>query len=454
MVLAVVVPIVVQNAITNFVSLLDNIMVGQVGTEQMSGVAIGNQLMFVFNLCIFGGFGGAGIFTSQYHGKGDPEGIRYTMHFKAVLGIILLVAGGCVFIFADDFLISKFLHDGSATGDLELTLQSGKEYLAMMLWGLVPFVISQIYCGTLREVGETVLPMKAGVTAVFVNLFLNWVFIYGNLGMPKLGVRGAALATAIARVVECSIVMVWAHKHTDRFPFMKGVWKSLGLPASLTWDIIRKGMPLLLNETIWALSMTIINQSYSTRGLAVVAAVNISSTVSNMFNVIFMAMGNALGIIVGKQLGQGKTGEAVDTDRKIIAFAVAICVVMGSAAVFMGSLFPQLYNTTQEVRDLAAYFIRISGLLMPVFAFLHCCYFTLRCGGKTGVTFLFDCGFVCCVSLPLAYGLAHFTHIPIMLMYPICQGVEVLKCILGYILVKKRIWVNNLVGVELEGEKT
>ncbi len=450
MVLGIAVPIIIQNAITNFVSLLDNIMVGQVGTEQMSGVAIANQLLFVYMLCIFGGHSGAGIFTAQYHGKNDDQGIRHTMRFKLLLSVVLTTVAATVLTVWDDALIDLFLHDGSATGNLELTLASGKEYLQVMVIGLIPWSLAQVYTSTLREVGETMLPMKAGVTAVFVNLFFNWILIFGNLGAPVLGVQGAAIATVISRFVECFIVIIWSHRHTGRFQFIKGVWHSLYIPRALMGTIIVKGMPLLVNEALWSTSMTMLTQCYSTRGLAVIAGLNISSTIVNLFNVLYMSMGNAVGIVVGKLLGQGKTKEAVDTDRKMIAFGVFLALCVGLLMVILAPLFPMLYNTTDEVRQLAVYFIRVSGILMPMFSFLHCTYFTLRCGGKTVVTFLFDCVFVCLVSLPLATVLANYTTLAVQPMYLLVQCVDLIKCVIGFILVKKGIWINNIVGGEME----
>ena len=450
MILAITVPIIVQNAITNFVSLLDNIMVGRLGTEQMSGVAIGNQLLFVYNLCVFGGYSGAGIFTAQYHGKGDNDGIRYTMRFKLLLGTLLTALACGILSLAGGDLINLFLHDGSASGDLALTLAAGQQYLAIMLWGTVPFALGQVYISTLRETGETLLPMKAGIAAVLVNLFFNWVLIYGHLGFAPMGVRGAAIATVLSRFVECGIVIVWSHRHTERLGFIRRVWHSLRIPTALVGDIIRRGMPLLFNEALWSFGMTAMTQCYSTRGLAVIAGLNIASTIVNLFNVVYMSLGNALGIVVGKLLGQGKTREAVDTDRKLIAFGVMLCVVIGGSMAALAGLFPQLYNTTDEVRALATYFIRVSGLLMPMFSFLHCTYFTLRCGGKTVVTFLFDCAFMWCVNLPFVYVLAHFTGVEIHLLYLLGQVVELIKCVIGFILVKKGIWINNIVGGEME----
>lgn len=213
MVLAIAVPIMIQNGITNFVSMLDNIMVGQVGTEQMSGVAIVNQLIFVYNLCIFGGLSGAGIFTAQYFGQEDAEGIRHTFRYKIWMGLILTILAIGIFLFAGGNLIQLYLNGDSNGGDLSTALSSGTRYLYIMLLGLPAFMVLQVYASTLRECGETVVPMKAGITAVLVNLIFNYLLIYGKFGFPKMGVAGAAIATVLSRYVEVCIVVSWTHRH-------------------------------------------------------------------------------------------------------------------------------------------------------------------------------------------------------------------------------------------------
>ena len=217
-VLAVALPIIIQNGIGNFVSLLDNIMIGQVGTVQMNGVSIVNQLLFVFNLCIFGATSGAGIFTAQFHGSGDQAGVRYTFRFKILVGLLISAVGLSVFALFGRPLIRLYLQGEGAPEDIAATLEYGWHYLLIMLWGLPAFAISNAYAGTLRETGQTVVPMVASTTAVFVNLFFNWVLIFGNLGAPQLGVNGAAIATVISRYVELAIVAFWAHGNPGATP--------------------------------------------------------------------------------------------------------------------------------------------------------------------------------------------------------------------------------------------
>jgi len=394
MVLAVAVPIMIQNGITNFVGLLDNIMVGRIGTEQMSGIAIVNQLLMVFNLAIFGAISGAGIFSAQFFGCQDHKGVRHTFRFKMYICAVILLLGILVLFFGGEKLILMYLHGEDNTQALEAALHYGKQYLGVMLIGLLPFALEQVYTSTLRECGETMVPMKAGITAVLVNLVLNYLLIFGKFGFPELGVVGAAIATVISRYVQAAMVIVWTHTHVQQMPFIVGAYKEFTIPSQLSSKILVKGTPLMINEIMWSAGMATLMQCYSVRGLDTVAALNISTTISNLFNVVFIALGSAISIIVGQLLGAGKMEEAKDTDTKLIAFSVFSCVGIGLVLILLAPLFPMLYNTTNNVKELATWFLRIAAGCMPIAAFMHASYFTLRSGGKTIVTFLFDSVFL------------------------------------------------------------
>lgn len=446
MVLLVAVPIMIQNGITNFVGLLDNVMVGQVGTEQMSGVAIVNQLIFVYSLCIFGGLSGAGIFGAQFYGQDNQAGVRDTFRFKIWIGIIITVIGFIIFGLLGDFLIQSYLSGEANQENVAIALNYGKQYLWIMMIGIIPFCVVQIYSSTLRETGETVLPMTAGIIAVAINLILNYILIFGKLGLPVLGVAGAAIATVVSRFIECAIVVIWTHAHKEKNIYVMGLYKSLRVPSWLTRKIMVKGMPLLVNEAFWAAGMAMLLQCYSVRGLNVVAGMNISNTIANVFNIVFIALGSSVAIIVGQLLGAGKMEEAKDTDTKMIAFSVAICVLIGIVMAVIAPFFPRMYNTSDEVRNLAEWFIIVAAIFMPQQAFMHAAYFTLRSGGKTIVTFFFDSVFVWVVSIPLALVLCRYTSMNIVLIYFCCQGIDIIKCVIGFVLVKKGIWLQNIIS--------
>jgi len=446
MVISIVVPMIIQNGITNIVNLLDNVMVGQIGTEQMSGVSLANQLIFVFNLCIFGGIGGVGIFTAQFYGSGNQEGIQQTFRIKTYLAAILVVAGLAVFIFFGEPLLKLFLNDNDSTGDVMLTLHSALDYLHIMLIGLVAFALTNVYAGSQRECGETRLPMIAGLVAVFTNLIFNYILIYGKLGAPAMGVKGAAIATVISRYVELAIVMIGGHGNVLRFPWLRGVFRKLSVPGSLLKQVTIRAFPLLLNETLWSSGMTILTQCYSTRGLIAIAALNINSTIVQLFNVIFFALGNSVAIIVGQRLGAGEMEEARDVDRKIIALAEVASVCTSILLAIAAPFFVKIYNTTPDVRQLAVHFMWVCAACAPLNSYCHCSYFTLRSGGKTFITFLFDCGFLWLLSIPLAFCLSRFTSLPILPLYILCQSLELIKCVAAYLLLRSGIWLNNLVA--------
>ena len=417
MALTVAVPIMIQNGITQFVGLLDNIMVGNVGTLPMSAVGIANQLLLVYNLSIFGALGGAGIFGAQFYGKGDTDGVRESFRFKLIIAAILTAIGTAVFLLLDEPLISLYLQGEATAADRAATLVYARQYLRIILISFVPFMLSQSYSSTLRECGQTVVPMVAGIAGVAVNLVLNAILIYGLIGFPALGIEGAAIATVVSRVVEAAIVMLWTHRHSAEQPFILGAYRSLRIPRALLTEIVKKSMPLLINELLWSAGVAMESMAYSMHGLVVVSAQAISSTISNVFNVAFMAMGSAIGIIVGQLLGAGRTGEAVETDRKLIVFAVLICFGIGAVMYFVAPWIPMLYATTEDVASLATRLIRCAAVCMPLWSLGNACYFTLRSGGKTFITFLFDSCFVWVICVPVAFGLTWWTDIEIVPLY-------------------------------------
>lgn len=448
-IMRVAVPIMIQNGITNLVGMLDNVMVGHLGTDPMSGVAIVNQLMFIFNLCVFGGTAGIGIFTAQFHGNRDEEGVRYTFRMQIILAVLLSAAGAAAFLLFGRQLIGFYLHQDGSGASVTETLRFAMNYLAVMYAGLLPFAVTQVYSTTLRNTGETVVPMRAGILAVFVNLAGNWVLIYGKLGMPALGVQGAAAATVLSRFVEMAVVMLWTHRHIERNAFIIGVYRKLfRIPKDLVRTVSAKAAPLLANEALWSGGQAALMQCYSTRGLATVAALNIAQTVANVFNISFLAMGNAIGIQLGHQLGEGKIEEARQDAGKHMLFSVLICVATGGLLLSVSGLFPLLYNTTDQVRHMATLLIRVGAVCMPLYAFANASYFILRCGGKTLVTFLFDSCFAWGLTIPCAFILTRFTSVPTVPLYFIVQMFEAVKCVLGFFMVRSGIWAQNLTKYE------
>ncbi len=445
-VITIVLPIIIQNTITNVVSLLDNVMVGRVGTLEMSAVAIVNQLLFVYNLCIFGGISGAGIFSTQFAGAKNDRGVRHCFRIKWIIVLAMLVLAMIVFLCFPKQLIGMYLAANTSPEAAQITVTHAETYLKIMLVGILPFALSQVYSSTLRELGETKLPMIASIAAILVNLVFNWLLIFGKLGFPRLGVAGAAIATVMSRFVELLIITLATHKRKNVFPFIIGAYKSIHIPRGLALDVLKRGTPLLVNEFLWATGMALLLQCYSARGLNVVAAVNIASTVNNLFNVVFISMGSAIAIMVGQYLGANDIKRAKQTVWRLIFATVAVCVVIGGIMAALSPVIPLIYKTESEVKMLATKFLIVFAAVMPIHAFAHSCYFAIRSGGKTIITFILDSAFTLGVSTPTAFILANYTAMPMVPLYLIVQFIEIFKCIVGFILIKKGIWINNIIG--------
>lgn len=445
-VLAVVAPIIVQNTLSNVVSLLDNVMVGQVGTLPMSAVAIVNQLLFVFNLCIFGALAGAGIFGAQYYGQGNMEGVRQTFRIKLLWAAVLTIGALALFLTAGPNLVNMYISADTAPADAAATLEYAKGYLWVMLVGLIPFALTQTYAGTLRESGQTTLPMQASMIAMVVNFCFNCLLIFGLFGFPKLGVVGAGIATSISRFVELAIVASGAHRSVERYPFMQGIYSSFHIPLPLLREVLLRSTPLLLNECLWSLSQATLLQCYSVRGIQVVAAMNISNTIAQIFNEVYLSLGNATAILVGQELGANRMTSARRTAWRMSTLSVGSCLVMGSLLALSSPLIPNIYNTELEIRHLATGMILVVACCMPLFAFANVSYFTLRSGGKTFITFLFDSCFTWVVTVPAAFLLTRYTTLPVVTAYFIASALDIIKCTIGFVLVKRGVWVKNIVS--------
>lgn len=441
------IPIIIQSFITNFVALLDNIMVGQVGTAQMSGVSVANQLILIFNLCIFGATSGAGIFTAQFHGSGDTEGIRHTVRYKTYICVFIALAAAAIFIPFGQDLIQLYLQGEGDPGVAEQTMHYGYRYMLVMLIGFIPFALANVYTSSLRETGQTLVPMCSGIVAVLVNLTGNYILIFGHFGAPAMGVVGAAIATVISRYVELAILVVWAHTHTQKCPFAKGLFRSPYVPLKLAKRIFIKGTPLLLNEFLWSSGMAFLSQCYSTCGLDVVPAVNISETINNLANVVAISLAATVGVLMGQMMGANMDKEHIKAENaKLLRLAVAFGILFGGLLAIIAPLFPMLYNTTDQVRGLATRLIWVLAAMKPLMAYLLCVYYSMRSGGKTITTFLYDAGVMWACSIPLAYCLSRFTDLPIIPLYMICQSVDIGKAVLGFFIIRRGNWIQNLSG--------
>ena len=454
-VIIILLPLVIQQGITSAVNLLDNLMVGSLGEESLSAVGVVNQILMVFNLTMFGGLSGVSIFGAQFAGKVDVDGMRQSFRAKLYFGLAVVVIGiALLWGFGEQF-IGIFLAGETDAARRALALSEGLDYLNIMLFGLFPFMLVQAYAGSMREMGKTVATMVGSVIAILTNLVLNFLLIYPvreltvfgvtfTMWGAGMGVRGAALATVIARFVEMFFVLIYAHLHQQRYIFLKGAFRNGYVPMSLLKKIAITGTPLMLNEVLWSLGMTFINQCYSTRGLSAMSALNITGTAWNLFCIIMFAMGNAVAILVGQRLGAGDKAGARDVDQKLLFLTVISHIILGAALMACSGLIPLMYNISPEARALTSRLLVVAGAALPIHAFLHATYFTLRSGGKTFITFLFDAVYTWCVPAVLAFVLSRYTQANVVLMYFAIQFIDVVKLIIGLFMLRSDFWANDL----------
>ena len=441
-------PMMIQSGITNFVSMLDNIMIGALGTEAMSGVSVANQLVIIFNSVMFGATAAGGIFVSQYFGARSENGIRNTFRIKTYVNLFITAITVILIVLFGDAAIAAYLKPDGTNGNVELSFAYGKEYMTIALIGLFPFAISQVFSSTLCEIEETKIPMYSGLVALVTNCGLNLVLIFGLLGFPAMGVRGAAIATVISRIVEMLFLIAITYLKRNKFTFIDGVFKTLKVPPQLLKNILIKGSPLILNELIWSLAIAIKNLCISKSGLEAVAAMNIQSTVFSVLSITYFSLASSIGIIVGGFLGAGKLQQARSASKKLLVFATLIGVVMGILQLAISPVFPLLYNTEDSVRSLATFMIAVSSAAAPLNAMAMSAMFTIRSGGRTLIVMLFDCVHSLFATALAACIFAYVIPVGVHTLFIIVTVAEGTKALLGAIMVSKVRWEKNITSIK------
>ena len=444
-IVTVMLPILAQNAITNFVGLLDNIMVGCVGTLEMSGVSVINTLILVYNCCVFGAVSGVGIYTVEYYGAGNEEGIRNSFRFKTLFAVALAVLAVIVFLAGGDGLIRLYLEGEGDPADAAQILAFGRQYLYIIMIGLIPHAFTQSYAGTLRECGKVMPPMIAGLTAMAVKVVMNFLLIFGYLGFPRLGIVGAAVSVVISRFVELAAVVLWTKRHSAAVPFMQGVFRTLRVPRHLCLEMTRRAFPLMLNETVWSAGLAFLTQCYTTRALDVVAAVSISNTFYNLLSVTFKSAGTAIGILIGQMLGIRAFAKAKQEAPKMIVFAMMIGLAVGILYIGIAFTAPGMYNVTPEVRRIDRDLMLATVIFMPVNASLSSTYYIIRAGGNTVLTMLVDSGAIWLAQALPAFLLSQYTAIGIIALYFCAQCGLILKLAVQLYFVRRGGWARSLV---------
>ncbi len=433
--IAVSLPIVVQQLITSSVQLVDNIMIGSLGELAIGSVSAVNQLYFIVILVVFGTLGGAGVFTAQYFGSKNIERLKETYRFKLIASLLIMVLAFVVLSLFGRNLIGLFTEN-------PVTLSGGMDYLRIVRWSMIPWALSVSISFTFREIGITKPLLRISILTIVTNTVLNYLLIFGHLGLPAMGIEGAAIATLIARLLESLLFMVLAQKEGQLFNTkLKHLFK---IEPAVLKAIILMALPLMLNEVMWSTGQTVFIEAYSTRGDNAFAAANITSAISQLVFVIFGGMATGIAVMVGNTLGENKLAEAKDNSMKLIFFSMFIAFLMGIILFVLSYFIINIYDVMDETKRLAAFNIRVNALIIPVLAFNVAMYFTLRAGGDTRSTFLMDSGYMWLIQVPTVFLLSRLTALPMNILFLIVQLLEIPKMGFAYSRYRKERWLRNL----------
>lgn len=432
---AVAAPLILQQLITTSVQLVDNVMVGKLGEQAIGAVSIINQLYFVVILITFGALGGAGIFSAQYYGSKDYDKLKQTFRFKLLIGLFIAFLSFIIFSLFGRSLIMIFT-------DNEVTIELAMSYLAYARWSAFPWIIAVAIANTFRETGVTKPLLIISIVAIFTNTILNYIFIFGNFGSPKLGVEGASIATLIARFVEFVLIVILLIRKGQ--VFNTKLSDILKIDKKLFSSIVIMALPLLLNEAFWSTGQTVFLHAYSRRGDQALAAMNITSAISQIVFVTFGAIATAVAVLVGNTLGRNELAKAKDNAQKLIATAVMVAAVAGFLLFILSFFILNIYDVSQTTKQIAQFNIRINALFIPIYSFNVTLYFTMRAGGDTKSTFLMDAGYMWVLPVPIALMLSYLTSLPVTLMFLFIQMLDIPKMLFGLTRYRKDNWVRNL----------
>jgi putative MATE family efflux protein len=432
------IPIMFQNLINSFVNMLDTVMIGRLGTVEIAAVGLGNQVFFLFNMVLFGICSGSTIFTAQFWGKQDIPGIRKNAGLCLILSMgVAVIFTGLVFGNSEE-IIAIYSIDPDV-------IRVGGQYLKTLAPSYIPFSISFVFILTLRSVERVKLAMVSTVIALTINMILNYVFIFGMGPVPAMGVTGAAIATVIARYTETTILI--SVSYARRYPMAGTLREFTGFNSPFVSRFFRIAAPVVLNETMWALGITIQNIIFARNHTDAIAAFNITNTVSQLTWVIFIGLGNGVAVLIGKKIGEGAEQSARDYARRIAVFAPLLAAAAAMILFPVSRLLPFIFNVNANVLSIASIMFIILCCSYPFRAFnMTLIVGVCRSGGDTVFCVLYEMIFMWGLSLPLGAVMSFIVHAPVWVVFLCLASEDVFKAMLGQWRLRSGKWLHDVTG--------
>lgn len=432
------IPITIQQLISASTNLLDVLMIGQLGETAIAALGLANQIFFLLSLFIFGISSGTAIFTAQYWGKNDLKNLRKVMG----IGLSMALAAGIFYtiiaIFIPDLFLSIYTRD-------QAVIKLGSQYMRIVGLGYLFTAISITFMSVLRSTQTVRLPMTVTIIALGTNIFLNYCLIFGNFGFPEMGVRGAALGTLIARILEFVLIFSLSYKLRTA-----AAARLHELKYNLTFfkQVLYTSLPATINEVIWSLGITTYYAVFARIGTAEVAAVNITSTIENMTFVFFIGVANACAIMIGNRIGSGEEKLAFDYSVRFLIINIALSIVMGVIVLLFRPAILSLYNISAESYDFA-YKIQF---IFALSIWLRAANFILligilRAGGDTRYALKTEMASIWLIGVPVALISAFILKMPVHYVYAMVLLEDISKFLMVFPRFISHRWIHNLTHI-------
>ncbi len=434
--LTIALPIILQNLMQSLVNMLDTIMVGWLGAVAIAAVGLGNQIFFLLNMILFGVASGAAIFVAQYWGKKDIAGIRRTLGLALTLAAVVAVLFTLVAILAPYFLIGLYSEDSAVVG-------AGGCYLRLVALSYPVTAISFVFAQTLRSTEHVRLPMVATFISLVANGLLNYALIFGVGFFPELGIQGAAAATVISRSLEFLILVVVGYRR--RYEAAAPLRELFSYSKDFVARYARVALPVIVNETLWGLGVTLQNSIFSHAGTDAIASFNICNTISQLTWIFFIGTGASAAIIIGKQIGAGQREAAIKSAGTFAWLMPALAAVVALALVPLSWLLPFLFDVEEQILRQARFMLMALMVSYPFKSFNMCMVVGVcRSGGDTIFAACLDVLALWLVALPLGYLTALVLGLEPWIVWCFVLLEEPIKSALGLVRLRSRRWLHDV----------
>ena len=431
------IPIILQSLVTASLNLLDNLMIGSLGENEIAAVGISNQFYMLYYYTIMGITLGAGIFMSQFWGKKDVTSIHKFLGISLVVGMISTIFFAILAFFFPEMIMKIFI-------DESIVIEQGVAYLKMVALSYIFTTISLAYAAALRSIGQTKIPMYGSLVGLVFNGILNYIFIFGKFGAPIMGVAGAALGTTVSRFMELAFILFIIYKNKN---VVAGKISQL---LDFNFDLVKRyfitATPVVFNDVMWIAGITAYFIAYSKLGINATATMQIANTINNVFNIFGIGIASASAILIGNKIGAGKEEDAKEDAIKISVFGVLIGIIIGIFFFFLSPFIAMLFKITPETYENLIFVLKVMAIILPLRFFgITQIIGVLRGGGDVMYAIITELVAVWLIGVPLSFIGAVYFNLPITIVYILVCLEEPFKAIATYPRLRSGKWIKNLV---------